>query len=127
MTTATQAAMTANWRVAIIDAATATEAALTAGLVAKLSAALSPDEVAKKLKSCRMPGRRIELAGTLSMPLPAGIREDLAEPRNAIMHQGAGVMDRDQVKAATAAAWAVVRQYDPLPPCCHEPGSSQDA
>jgi hypothetical protein len=127
MTTAVQAAMDANWRVAIIDAATATEAALTAGLDAKLSATLSPSEVAKKLKSYRMLGRRIELAETLSMPLPAGIRDDLVEPRNAVMHQGAGVMDRDQVKAAITAAWAVVLQYDPLPACCHEPGPAQDA
>lgn len=125
MTTAVHAAMDANWRVAIIDAATATEAALTAGLVAKLSATLSPSEVEKKLKSYRMLGKRIELAETLNMPLPAGIREDLVEPRNAVMHEGAGVMDRDQVKAAINAAWTVVRQYDPLPTCCHEAGSAQ--
>jgi hypothetical protein len=128
MTTATQAAVAANWRVAIIDAATATEAALTAGLVAKLSATLSPSDVTKKLKSNRMLGKRIELARAQNMPLPAGIQEDLVEPRNAAMHQGTEVsLTRDQVKAAITAAWAVVHQYDPLPSCCHEPGSSQDA
>jgi hypothetical protein len=126
MTTATQAAMAANWRVAIIDAATATEAALTAGLVAQLSATLSPGDVTKKLKSTPMLGRRIQLAKKLRMPLPARIQEDLVDPRNAAMHQGADVT-RDQVKAAITAAWAVVHQYDPLPPCCHEPGPSQDA
>lgn len=36
------AATTANWRVAVIDAATATEVALTTGLTARLSATLSP-------------------------------------------------------------------------------------
>ena len=128
MTTAIQAAMAANWRVAIIDAATATEAALTAGLVAKLSAKLSPGDITKKLNESRnrMLGNRIKLAGTLNMSLPARIREDLVDPRNAAMHQGAEVT-RDQVKAAITAAWTVVRQYDPLPSCCHEPGSSQDA
>lgn len=126
MTTATRAAMAANWRVAIIDAATATEAALTAGLDAQLSATLSPGDVAKKLKKYRMLGKRIELAGILNMPLPANIQEDLVDPRNAAMHQGTDVT-RDQVKAGIAAAWAVVRQYDPLLSCCREPGSPQDA
>ena len=71
-----------------------------------------------------MLGKRVELAETLNMPLPAGIQKDLVEPRNAAMHQGDGVT-RDQVKAAIMAAWAVVRQYDPLPACCHELGSPQ--
>jgi len=118
--------MAANWRVAVIDAATATEAALTAGLVVQLSATLSPGDVTKKLKSNRMLGKRIELAGALNMPLPARIQEDLVDPRNAAMHQGAEVT-RDQVKAAITAAWAMVHQYDPLPSCCHPPRSSQDA
>jgi hypothetical protein len=77
--------MAANWRVAIIDAATATEAALTAGLVTQLSATLSASDVEKKLKSNSMLGKRIKLAGTLKMPLPAGIQEDLVDPRNAAM------------------------------------------
>jgi hypothetical protein len=126
MTTAVHAAMAANWRVAIIDAATATEAALTAGLVAQLSTTLSSSDVAKRLKSNSMLGKRIELARSLKMPLPARIQEDLVNPRNATMHQGADAT-RDQVKAAIKAAWAVVHQYHPLPPCCQEPGSSQDA
>jgi hypothetical protein len=125
MTTAVQASMDANWRVAIIDAATATEAALTAGLVAKLSTTLSAGEVAQKLKSYRMLGNRIKLARILNMPVPDGIQDDLVEPRNAVMHQGAAVMDRDQVKAAITAAWAVVRQYDPLPACCRDLGPTQ--
>jgi hypothetical protein len=126
MTTATRAAVTANWRVAIIDAATATEAALTAGLVAQMSATLPPSDIAKELKKYRMLGKRIELAGIVNMALPAGIQEDLVDPRNAAMHQGANVT-RDQVKAGIAAAWAVVRRYDPLPSCCHEAGSPQGA
>jgi hypothetical protein len=126
MTTAIQAAMDANWRVAIIDAATATEAALTAGLVAHLSTTLSPGDVTKTLNSNRMLGKRVGLAGTLNMPLPAGIRHDLVDPRNAAMHQGTEVT-RDQVKAAITAAWAVLHQYDSLPACCQEPESSQGA
>ena len=67
-----------------------------------------------------MLGKRIELAKTLNMPLPARIQEDLVDRRNAVVHQGAG-MTRDQAKAAITVAWAVVREYDPLPACCHEP------
>ena len=126
MTTATQAAMTTNWRVAIIDAATATETALTTGLVALLSATLSSREVEKELKKNRMLGNLIKLAGTLNMPLPAGLQEDLVEPRNAAMHQSADVTG-DQVKAAITAAWTVVKRYDPLSACCHEPGAAQNA
>jgi hypothetical protein len=118
--------MAANGRVAIIDAATATEAALTTGLGARLSATHTPGDVTKKLNSNRMLGKRVELARSLNMPLPAGIKEDLVDPRNAAMHQGAGVTS-DQVKAAITAAWAVVRLYDPLPVCCREPGSAQGA
>jgi hypothetical protein len=73
-----------------------------------------------------MLGKRIKLAGTLKMPLPARIPEDLVDPRNAAMHQDAEVT-RAQVKAAIKAAWVVVHQYDPLPACCQEPRSSQDA
>ena len=70
-----------------------------------------------------MLGKRVGLAGTLKMSFCRD-PEDLVDPRNAAMHQGNGVT-RDQVKAAITAAWAVVRQYDPLPACCHEPGSPQ--
>jgi hypothetical protein len=126
MTTATRAAVAANWRVAIIDAATATEVALTTGLVARLSTTLSSSDVKKKLDSTRMLGPRIKLAKTLNMPLPARIDEDMKDPRNAVVHKGAD-MTRDYAKAAIEAAWAVVRQYDPLPACCHEPGSTQGA
>lgn len=126
MTTAIRAAMTANWRVAIIDAATATEAALTAGLITELSKTLTPRDVTKTLKRNSMLGKRIVLAGTLNMPLPANIQKDLVDPRNNAMHEGADVT-RDQVKAGIAAAWEVVRQYNPLPSCCHKPtGTSAD-
>jgi hypothetical protein len=124
MTTAIRAATTANWRVAIIDAATATEAALTVGLIAELSKTLSLREVTKKLKDNQMLGKRLKLAGILNMPLPAGIQEDLVNPRNDAMHEGIDVTS-DQVKAGITAAWAVVHQYDPLPACCHESGSTQ--
>jgi hypothetical protein len=55
------------------------------------------------------------------MSLPSKIDEDLKDTLNAVVHQGAD-MTGDHAKAAIEAAWAVVHQYDPLPPC-HEPGS----
>jgi hypothetical protein len=114
MTSATQAATTANWRVAVIDAATATEVALTTGLTARLSATLSPGDVNEKLDGTRMLGPRIQLATTLGMPLPSRIKEDLVNYRNAVVHKGTDITGA-QAKAAIAAAWAVVRQYDSLP------------
>jgi hypothetical protein len=125
MTTATRAAVAANWRVAIIDAATATEVALTVGLAA-LPATLQSREDKERIASTRMLGPLLGLARDLGLSLPPKIKEDLKDPRNAVVHQGAE-MTRDHAKAAITAAWAVVRQYDPLPACCREPGSSQGA
>jgi hypothetical protein len=120
MTTATRAATTANWRVAVIDAATATEVALTTGLTAELSVTLSSGDVKKKLDGTRMLGPRIQLARTLGMSLPARIQEDLVDYRNTVVHKGTDITGA-QAKAAIEAAWAVVRQYDPVPAWCHEP------
>lgn len=119
MTTAVQASMDANWRVAIIDAATATEVALTAGMAA-LSATLQSSKDKKRIANTKMLGPLLNLAKDLRMPLPPSIADDLKEPRNDVIHQGK-VVTRDQAKAAIKAAWAVVRQYDPLPACCQEP------
>jgi hypothetical protein len=121
MTTATQAAATADWRVAIIDAATATEVALTTGLTAQLSATLSPHDVERRLASARMLGRRIDLARSLGMTLPARIQDDLVKHRNAVVHEGISVTGSN-ASAAIATAWEVVDQYEPLAPCCQEPG-----
>lgn len=126
MTTATRAAVAANWRVAIIDAATATEVALTTGLAARLSTTLSSSGVKKKLDSTRMLGPLLGLARDLGMSLPPKIDKDLKNVRNTLVHQGAD-MTSAHAKAAITAAWAAVRQYDPLPACCHEPGSTQGA
>jgi hypothetical protein len=125
MTKATRAAVTAKWRVAIIDAATATEIALTTGLTARLSATLSPRDVKKRLDSYRMLGRRIELAEAEGMVLPDKIRKDLVDRRNDVVHQGIPMTSAD-AKAAISAAWKVVRGYDSLPACCREPAGHDE-
>jgi hypothetical protein len=125
MTSAVQASMDANWRVAIIDAATATEVALTAGMAA-LSATLQSGRYKKRIAKTKMLGPLLDLASDLGMPLPPSIVDDLKRPRNDVVHQGK-VVTRDQAKAAITAAWAVVRQHDPLPACCQEPELSPGA
>ena len=77
MTSATQAATTANWRVAVIDAATATEVALTTGLTARLSATLAPGEVKKELMArvCSAPG--FSWPRPWGCPFPLGLRKIL--------------------------------------------------
>ena len=119
MTTATRAAGTANWRVAIIDEATATEVALTAGLAA-LSATLQSPADKKRIAKTRMLGPLLGLASELGMSLPPKINEDLKDRRNDVVHQGAD-MTGAHAKATIEAAWAVVRAYDPLPACWREP------
>jgi hypothetical protein len=126
MTSAIRAATTANWRVAIIDAATATEVALTRGLTARLSATLSSPDVEKKLDGTHSLGPRIQLARNLKMHLPDRISEDLKNPRNDVVHRDKP-MTGDDVQVALSVAWEMVHEYDPLPDCCHEPGSPRDA
>lgn len=120
MTTAIRAAVTANWRVAIIDAATAVEVALTAGMTVRLSDEASSRVTDALISRARMLGPRLLLARELGMPLPPKISEDLVNRRNAVVHQGADVTGA-HAKAAISAAWTVVREYDSLPDCCREP------
>ncbi len=127
MTTAIRAAVAANWRVAIIDAATAVEVAFTAGMTTRLSDEASSRVTEALIGRTRMLGPRLDLARELGMPLPAKIKEDLAQRRNAVVHQGADITGA-HAKAAISAAWEAVREYDSLPACCHEPRrSSRDA
>ena len=120
MTTAIRAAVTANWRVAIIDAATAVEVALTAGMATRLSDEASSRVTKALVDRTRTLGNRVDLARKLGMPLPAKIKEDLVQPRNSVVHQGATATSAD-AKAAISAAWTVIHEYDSLPACCHEP------
>jgi hypothetical protein len=127
MTSATRAATTADWRVAVIDAATATEIALTAGLTA-LSATLQSSKDKKRIADAKDKplGPLLVLAMDPCMSLPPRIKEDLKDVRNKVVHEGRNVT-RDQAKTAIAIAWAVVREYGLLPACCQEPGPSQGA
>lgn len=120
MTTATRAAATGSWRLAVIDAATAAEVALTIGLTARLSAEASPHVAKARIDRVRMLGPRLKLAGDLGMALPATIRADLVEHRNAVVHRGADVTG-SHAKAAIAVAWKVVDESEPLPTHCQEP------
>jgi hypothetical protein len=126
MASAIRASATANWRVAIIDAATTVEVALIAGLTAWLSPEASPRVIKELTDATLMLGRRLDLAKNLGMPLPAKIKEDLVTPRNKVVHQGTDITGT-QVKAAITAAWAMVREYDPLPACCHDSTSPHGA
>ena len=126
MTTAIRAAVTANWRVAIIDAATAVEVALTAGMATRLSDEASSRVTKALIDRTRMLGNRIDLAGKLGMPLPPKIEEDLVKLRNSVVHQGANATSAD-AKAAISAAWTVIREYDSLPACCHGPAGPHGA
>ncbi len=118
MTSAIRAATTANWRVAIIDAATAVEVALTAGMTTRLSGEASSRVTKALIDVTRMLAPRLDLAKKLDMPLPPKIKEDLVERRNAVVHRG-NDMTGAQAKAAIVVAWKVVREYDSLPACCH--------
>ena len=120
LTSAARAEATGNWRLAIIDAATAAEVALTTGLTARLSAEASPQVVQALIERTRMLGPRLHLARDLSMKLPARIHTDLLEHRNAVVHRGTEVTG-SHARAAIAAAREVLDEYEPRPAHCQEP------
>ncbi len=124
LTTAKRAAATGNSRLAVIDAATAAEVALTAGLADRLSAEASPQVIQALIERTRMLGPRLDLARDLGMTLPDRIRVDLLERRNAVIHRGTAVTD-DDAQAAISAAGKLVDQYQPLAAHCHDPTKPQ--
>jgi hypothetical protein len=121
LTTAKRAAATGNSRLAVIDAATAAEVALTAGLADRLSAEASPQVVRALVERTRMLGPRLDLAKDLGMRLPDRIRADLLDRRNVVVHRGTAVTG-DDAEAAITAAGELVDQYQPLADHCHDPG-----
>jgi hypothetical protein len=124
LTTAKRAAATGNSRLAVIDAATAAEVGLTAGLADRLAAEASPQVIQALVERTRMLGPRLDLARDLGMTLPDRIRVDLLERRNAVIHRGTAVTD-DDAQAAISAAGKLVDQYQPLPAHCHDPAKPQ--
>ena len=120
LTTAMRAEATGDWRLGVIDAATAAEVALTAGLSARLSAEASSQVVQALIDRTRMLGPRLDLAKDLRMMLPARIQSDLVQPRNAVVHRGTKV-NSSHAAAAIAAARSIVDEYEPLDACCQEP------
>jgi len=117
--TAVRAALDGNPRVAVIDAATAVEIALTAGLTETLSAEASPRITKALIDRTRMLGPRLDLAKDLGMTLPARMHADLLERRNTVVHRGADVTG-SHAYAAIDIAWEVVNKYEALPAHCQE-------
>jgi hypothetical protein len=120
LTTGVRAEATGHWRLAVIDAATAAEVALTTGLTARLAAEASPEVVQALIDRTRMLGPRLDLAKDLGMTLPATIQTDLVRNRNAVVHRGTEVT-RSDARAAIEAARKVVEEYEPLTAHCQEP------
>ena len=126
LTTARRAAATGNSRLAVIDAATAAEVALTTGLTDRLSAITSPQGTRARIDRTRMLGPRLNLARQLGMTLPGRINPDLVERRNAVVHGGTRVTDTE-AQAAIKAAAELVDEYEPLPNHCQEPSPRNDS
>jgi hypothetical protein len=120
LTTAMRAAATGQGRLAVIDAATAAEVALTVGLTARISAQASSAIAKACIDRTRMLGRRLSLAESLGMELPDGVRPALVERRNTVVHGGSDVTDSD-ARTAIAVAQELVDKYEPLPTHCREP------
>jgi hypothetical protein len=122
LTTAKRAASAGNSRLAVIDAATAAEVALTVGLSDRLSTEATSRVAQVLMERTRMLGPRLDLAKDLGMALPGRIRADLLERRNAVIHRGTAVTDAD-AHAAITAAGELVDEYQPLSAHCQDPTS----
>jgi hypothetical protein len=125
LTTARRTAATGNARLAVIDAATAVEVALTAGLEDRLSGEASPRVVQALIKGTRMLGPRLAPAKDLGMTLPDRIQADLVERRNTVIHQGTAVTGED-AQAAITVAGKVVEEYQLLVGHCQDPTQPPD-
>lgn len=125
LTTAKRAAAVGSPRLAVIDAATAAEVALTTGIANRLSIEASPKVVQTLLGRTRMLGPRIDLARDLGMTLPDRLGLDLMERRNTVMHRGTKVTDTE-AQAAIKAAAKLVDEYAPLAAECQEPFPSSE-
>jgi hypothetical protein len=119
LTTARRAVANGNARLAVIDAATAAEVALAAGLSDRLSADASSQVVKALIDRTRMLGPRLDLAKELCLAVPDHIRADLVDRRNAVIHRGTAVTDAD-AQAAITVAWELVNEYQPLAEHCNE-------
>jgi hypothetical protein len=122
LASAKRAAADGNPRLAVIDAATAAEVALTHGLTDHLSAQATSQVAQVLTDRARMLGPRLQLARDLGMPLPDRIHPDLVDRRNAAVHRGTTVTETDAQAAITKAA-ELVSQYEPLPDHCHDPSN----
>jgi hypothetical protein len=111
-----RAEATGHWRLAVIDAATAAEVALTTGLAVRLADEASPQVVQALIERTRMLGPRLDLARDLGMALPATIQNDLVKHRNAVVHRGTEVTGSD-ARAAITAACTLVEEHEPLAHC----------
>lgn len=123
LTAAKRGAAAGNPRIAVIDAATAAEVALTAGLADRLAAEASPRAVQALIDRARMLGARLDLARDLGMTIPDRVRPDLVSRRNAVVHQGTAVTD-SEAQAAISAAAELVNEYEPLAAHCRQPAGT---
>ncbi len=83
-----------DYRLAVINAATALELAVTSALARTLGESAGP-----VLAQVRMLGPRLELANRLGLPVPLGTHSQLLQLRNRVMHEAA-VPSREEVAKA---------------------------
>jgi len=116
---ATTSAFDEDYRPAVLDAATATEIALTQGISRHLGHRGADAEVKDLILRNRTLGGLIQLARELSLHLQSPVKTDLLELRNRVAHHGVAP-DQDAAHKAIAAARGVVEYYDPLTDHCDE-------
>jgi HEPN domain-containing protein len=117
---ATRDAARSDGRNAVIHAATAAECALTNGLIRHLESRQSQEETQARMARNRMLGQRLNLARELGLRVPNDVREALVEPRNAVLHSGRQITERDAWRAVRTASM-IIDDFDPLPEHCQEP------
>lgn len=99
-------------RPAVLDAATAIEAALSYSITRRLRELDPSDSLVKLILERKTLGAIVDIAKELDIPCPTEIRKNLIERRNKVMHKGLEI-DRREAKDAVETAQKGVEMLRP--------------
>lgn len=96
------------YRRCVVDAATALEVSLSTRLVRELERSLGMKAAATVLKRSQTLGSKCALGVSMDLPMgPQDLQQDLVEPRNKAVHEGADIVQPNALKALRAATAAI--------------------
>jgi hypothetical protein len=101
-----------NWRMTVVESATAVESALQTGIRQRLEDESSHEVIDALLERSRMLGGLIKLAADLDMSVPSNLVGDIIQPRNRVIHRGSR-SSAEEARRAIDLAKIIVSDYAP--------------